>query len=181
MTSTDPHSGLPSGDTDVFRTARLFVRRWRSADEPELLALYSINKVVRWIDDGQSLSASEAARWMEVTFSNYQKRGYGMFAIEESNSAKTIGFGGLVHPDSQVEAEIKYAFSPEVWGHGFATEFVQGLVKWANCAHGLTHVIATVAPENLASQRVLVKSGFRQSEARTESDGSCTEVFEVRL
>ena len=113
--------------------------------------------------------------------SNYEKRGYGMFAIEERRSAKTIGFGGLVHPNGQVHAEVKYAFLPEVWGHGIATEFVQDLLKWAKSAHGLTHAIATVATENLASQRVLVKSGFRLSEARTESDGSRTEVFEVHL
>lgn len=93
------------------------------------MALYSIDKVVRWVDDGEALSASEAARWMEVTFSNYEKRGYGMFAIEDGKTAKTIGFGGLVHPGNQDDAEVKYAFLPEAWGHGFATEFVQGLAK----------------------------------------------------
>nr|WP_319386279.1 GNAT family N-acetyltransferase [uncultured Roseibium sp.] len=181
MTPGDQLSGLPQGGIEVFRTERLFVRKWRPADEPDLLTLYSIDKVVRWVDDGHPLSASEAARWMEVTFSNYEKRGYGMFAIEDGKTAKTIGFGGLVHPGNQDDAEVKYAFLPEVWERGIATEFVQGLAKWAMSALGLTHMIATVAPENLASQRVLVKSGFRQIEARIESDGSRTEVFEVYL
>jgi len=181
MSALDQHSGLPAGHNEVFRTDRLVVRRWRSADEPDLLALYSLKEVVRWIDDGQALSVSEAARWMEVTHSNYQKRGYGMFAIEEGQRANAIGFGGLVHPGNQEEAEVKYAFFPEIWGRGIATEFVQGLLKWAESAHSLDHAIATVAPENLASQRVLIKSGFLWSGARTESDGSHTEVFEVRL
>mgnify|MGYP001797251424 CR=1 FL=1 len=176
MTEKD-HPGSPLGEGAVFRTPRLLVRRWQVADEPDLLALYSIDRVVRWIDDGQALSPTDAARWMDVTFSNYQKRGYGMFAIAEGRGAKTIGFGGLVHPNGQSDAEIKYAFRPEVWGRGFATEFVQGLLKWARSAHGLTHAIATVAPENLASQRVLLKSGFQQSEARIENDGSRTEIF----
>ncbi|MEL6643251.1 MAG: GNAT family N-acetyltransferase [Pseudomonadota bacterium] len=165
----------------MFRTTRLSVRRWQSADKPDLLALYSIDRVVRWIDDGEALSPSEAARWMDVTFSNYQKRAYGMFAVEDARSGKTVGFGGLVHPNGQIDAEVKYAFFREVWGRGFATEFVHGLIKWARSAHRLTRAIATVAPENLASQRVLVKSGFRQSEARMESGGSRTEVFEVSL
>lgn len=181
MSAKVHQSSLPPGNGAVFRTTRLSVRRWRPADEPALLALYSIDKVVRWVDDGQALSPSEAARWLEVTFANYQKHGYGMFAIEQECDAKTIGFGGLVHPNGQIEAEVKYAFFPEVWGHGFAPEFVQGLLAWASSAHGLTHATATVAPENLASQRVLIKSGFQQSDARIESDGSRTEVFEVRL
>jgi RimJ/RimL family protein N-acetyltransferase len=181
MSAKDQYSGLSAGDNEVFSTARLVVRRWRSTDEPDLLALYSIKEVVRWIDDGQALSVSEAARWMEVTHSNYQNRGYGMFAIEEAQRAKTIGFGGLVHPGNQEEAEVKYAFLPDIWGRGIATEFVRELLKWAQSAHRLTHAIATVAPENLASQRVLIKSGFSRSKARMENDGSSTEVFEVRL
>ncbi len=181
MTSLEQHSGAPQGNIAVFRTERLFVRRWQPADEPDLLALYSIDKVVRWVDDGEALSASEAARWMEVTYSNYEKRGYGMFAIEDGKTAKTIGFGGLVHPGNQDDAEVKYAFLPEVWGHGIATEFVQGLAKWAMSAHQLNHMIATVAPGNLASQRVLAKSGFRHTEARIERDGSRTEVFVLHL
>ena len=104
-----------------------------------------------------------------------------MFAIEDGQRARTIGFGGLVHPGNQDEAEVKYAFSPEIWGQGLATNFVCGLLNWAETAHGLTYAIATVAPENMASQRVLIKSGFLWSEARTESDGSRTEVFEARL
>ena len=181
MTSRDQVPAAPLGGIEVFRTDRLFVRKWRPADEPDLLTLYGTDIVVRWVDDGQALSAVEAARWMEVTFSNYERRGYGMFAIEDSRTSKTIGFGGLVHPGNQDLAEVKYAFFPEVWGRGIATEFVLGLKKWAMSAHGLTHMIATVAPENVASQRVLVKSGFRKIEARMESEGRRTEVFEVHL
>ena len=48
-------------------------------------------------------------------------------------------------------------------------------------AHGPTQMIATVAPENFASQRVLVKSGFRKIDTRIEDEGSNTKVFEVRL
>lgn len=181
MNSRDPRSETSISDSAVFRTARLSVRRWRPTDEPDLLSLYSIERVVRWVDDGQALSPAEASRWMDVTFSNYQKRGYGMFVVEEYSGAKTIGFGGLVHPGGQSEAEVKYAFLPNVWGHGFATEFLQGLLRWAKSAGRLSHVIATVAPKNLASQRVLLKSGFRHSDGRIESDGSRTEVFEVHL
>ena len=68
MSVRNQHSGSVN---EVFHTDRLVVRKWRSADEPDLFALYNIKEVVRWIDDGQALSASEAARWMEVTHSNY--------------------------------------------------------------------------------------------------------------
>lgn len=166
---------------DVFRTDRLVVRRWREADEHDILALYSMKSVVRWIDDGQSLSASDAARWIRVTRDNYQKRGYGMFAIERLDRSKTIGFGGLVHPGNQSTAEVKYALLPDVWGKGYATEFVRGLLRYGNCAQRLARIVATVAEQNAASKRVLIKSGFHQSGTRTENDGSRTEIYEVRF
>ena len=62
MTSWDQIYGSLPGDIEVFRTKRLFVRKWRPADERNLLTLYSIDKVIRWVDDGEPLSASEAAR-----------------------------------------------------------------------------------------------------------------------
>ena len=164
----------------MFRTDRLFVRRWRVTDEADLLALYGMTEVVRWIDDGQPLSASEAAQWMKVTASNYQNRGYGMYAISSVDGTETRGFGGLVHPGNQPDAEVKYALFPAFWGRGFASEFVQGLLRYGKGVHRLTRVVATVAEENLASRQVLIKSGFHQSGMRIESDGARTVVFDIR-
>jgi len=181
MTSKDQQSHPLLSGAAVFRTDRLVVRRWRAADEPLVLALYGDRRVVRWVDDGQALSASEAAQWMEVTCNNYRKRGYGMFAVEDRHRAPPIGFGGLVHPGDQVDAEVKYALSPDVWGRGLATEFVQGLLGYGHRVHHLSRVIASVAAENVASQRVLLKSGFRPTGPRTETDGSRTEMFAICL
>ncbi len=181
MTLREQRSVKLVGNDEVFRTERLVIRKWRETDEPDLLALYSMDRVVQWIDDGQALTSSEATQWMAVTRNNYQKFGYGMFAIEDLNSSRVIGYGGLVHPGGQADAEIKYAFQPDTWGLGIATEFVQGLVGYARDEHGLSHVIATVDVENLASKRVLAKSGFRQTGTRTEEDGSTTVIFEAQL
>ncbi len=166
---------------EVFRTDRLLVRKWRGTDEPAVLALYSDPKVIRWVDDGEALSPSDAGRWMEVTRTNYHKRGYGMFAIERPLGNAPIGFGGLVHPGDQLEPEVKYAFFPNFWRMGYATEFVRGLLIYARGVHGLAQVVATVAEENGASKRVLTKSGFRQSGTNEEAARERIEHFEVFL
>jgi RimJ/RimL family protein N-acetyltransferase len=44
----------------------------------------------------------------------------------------------------------------------------------------MRQVIATVAPANLASQRVLAKAGMAEVEQRANDDGSTTCVFEWR-
>jgi RimJ/RimL family protein N-acetyltransferase len=163
----------------VFTTDRLAVRRWVDSDEPHVLDLYGQSAVVRWVDDGQPLTAAEAEHWMAVTFGNYARRGYGMFAIEDRNSSTIIGFGGIVHPNDQTEPEIKYAFQPDVWGAGLATEFVRGLVEYGQTSLGLQNFIATVAAENSASIRVLEKAGLQRTGIREEDDGSKTVVLEL--
>ena len=100
------------------------------------------------------------------------------FALVESGAI--AGFGGIVHPGGQPEAEVKYAWRREHWGQGLATEALSGLVRYAADAHGLDHLIATTKPENLASHRVLAKAGFTRGVLRDNDDGSQTQVFEWR-
>ena len=162
----------------VFVTARLRGRRWRATDLEHLMRVYGDADAMRWVGDGSPLTLDEAERWLEVTADNYATRGYGMFALEDRASGEVVGFVGIVHPGGQAEPEVKYAFARERWGRGLATEAVSGVVAYGASQHGITRMIATVAPGNAASQRVLAKAGFVPGEPRQESDGSQTLVFE---
>ena len=44
--------------------------------------------------------------------------------------------------------------------------------------HSIPFMIATTAPENIASHRVLVNAGMVKGEFRNNEDGSYTQVFE---
>jgi len=161
----------------VLTTERLLVRRWRSDDLEPLLSIYGDADAMRWVGDGSPLTEEEALRWLEVTRANYVKRGYGMFALESLGTGAIVGFIGIVHPGDQPEPEVKYAFARQHWGKGLATEAVRALVTHGARAYGLRRIIATTAPENLASHRVLLKSGFEKSEVRANDDGTFTWVF----
>lgn len=168
--------GTPGHDL-VFATDRLRARRWRDSDLETLLTVYGDPDAMRWVGDGSPLTKEEGLRWLEVTRANYARRGYGMFALEEAASGEIVGFIGIVHPGEQVEPEVKYAFARENWGMGLATEAVRGVVEYGSRVHGILRMIATTAPKNEASHRVLLKAGFRKSEVRANDDGSQTWVF----
>ena len=72
---------------------------------------------------------------------------------------------------------MKYAFLRSHWGQGLASEAIPALLTFGNQHHSLLQIIATVALGNLASQRVLAKSGMRLSHRRTNEDNSVTLVF----
>lgn len=163
-----------------FRTERLRVRRWRDADLPALLAVYGDAEAMRWVGDGRAITHEECVQWLDVTRSNYAKRGYGMFAVEERSSTEVIGFCGIVHPGGQPEPEVKYAFLRSQWGRGFATEAVSGLIAYGARTHNLAFIIATTAPSNHASHRVLLKAGMLRAGLRDNGDGTRTQLFEWR-
>ena len=164
-------------DRLVFRTERLTARRWRDSDLEPLLAVYGDADAIRWVGDGTPLTFEEGERWLEVTATNYERRGYGMFALEDNIGGHVIGFIGIVHPGGQSEPEVKYALAREHWGKGLATEAVRGIVEYGSYEHGLDRIIATTAPENQASHRVLLKAGFQKTWERANNDGSSTWVF----
>lgn len=163
--------------TTAFTTERLIARRWTGTEVEDLLAVYGDADAMRWVGDGKPITRELCVKWLEVTRNNYEKRGYGMLALEEKGSGRVVGFCGLVHPGGQEEAEVKYAFLRSHWGQGLATEAVLGLISHGRQVHGLARVMATAAPANLASHRVLLKAGFVHGPLRGHDDGSQTQVF----
>lgn len=164
--------------TPIFQSERLWCRRWISDDFASLLKVYSDLDAMRWVGDGRPLTHSACHEWFKVTAANYAKYGYGMFTLIEPQSGLVIGFAGLVHPGGQPEAEIKYALDRAYWGRGLASEAVPQLLQYGALVHGLKHIIATVAADNLASQRVLTKAGMMLKDQYLDEDGATTLVFQ---
>jgi RimJ/RimL family protein N-acetyltransferase len=162
----------------LFVTPRLFARRIGPADEEDMLRVYGDEDAMRWVGDGTAITREEVVTWIGVTVDNYRNRGYGMVALVERESGTVVGYCGLVHPGGQSEAEIKYALKREYWGCGLATEAARGLLDYGRRLHGLRHVIATVAPDNLASQRVLSNAGMVRGRCEPDEDGSITQYFD---
>lgn len=172
--------GGPTAPLTVFVTERLAVRHWHDGDLADLVGVYGDADAMRWVGEGRALTTAECLRWIEVTRENIRRRGYGMFAMTLRHAPVVVGFCGLVHPGGQPLAEVKYALHRAHWGRGYATEAVAGLLSHGARAHGLGHVVATAAPANLASHRVLLKAGLRPTHLRDNADGTRTQCFEWR-
>ncbi|MEP7054426.1 MAG: GNAT family N-acetyltransferase [Actinomycetota bacterium] len=69
-----------------------------------------------------------------------------------------LGWKGGPGPDGR--AEIGYSLAPDYRGAGYATEAVQGFALWATTRQEVRRLVAETLVDNLASRRVLEKSGF---------------------
>jgi ribosomal-protein-alanine N-acetyltransferase len=71
----------------------------------------------------------------------------------------SVGFKGP--PDADGLVEIGFSLLPTHQHHGFATEMVERLVQWACAQPGVRCAEAETSVDNLASVRVLERTGFQ--------------------
>jgi len=83
--------------------------------------------------------------------------------IRETATGALAGGIGLFQVEPLTsQAMIGYDLLPEYRGRGYATRAVRLIARWAFTYTGLARLIAGTAPENVASQRVLERAGFRR-------------------
>ena len=81
------------------------------------------------------------------------------FLIVDNNTDRIVGSCGFKTPPTNGIVEVGYGVAPMAQGKSAATAALKHLVSMAFDA-GATAVLAEVAPDNLASIRVVQKAGF---------------------
>jgi RimJ/RimL family protein N-acetyltransferase len=147
----------------VLETERLLLREFDEGDAGPFYVLGSDPAVTRYTGDpGGGVASAEHA--LEVLRSHpladYRRYGFGRWACVHKASGGVIGFAGLKYLDDLREVDIGYRLLPAYWGLGLATEAGRAVLGYGFTRLALRRVIGLVAPENLASVRVLEKLGL---------------------
>lgn len=83
-----------------------------------------------------------------------------LFAIDLNGQA----IGGIgIHPQQDImckNAELGYWLAQPFWGQGIVPEAVNQICNWAFNAYDITRIFARPFGRNIASQKVLEKTGF---------------------
>ncbi len=96
-----------------------------------------------------------------------EKRRLYLWTILLKETYEFIGIAGMtLSLDKFKLGEIYYKFLPAMWGNGYATEVAQTLIKAGFNDFKLHKVEAGVATGNIASMRVLEKSGMTREGLR---------------
>jgi RimJ/RimL family protein N-acetyltransferase len=144
-------------------TARIALRAFASDDVDDLFALDSIPEVMRYIGDGSVVAdraASEAA--IPLILRRYAEHpGTGSWRASRRDDGRFVGWVSLKHAGASPDIEIGYRLMPHAWGQGIATELATAMVRRGFAEVGLDRIIGVTHPDNLASQRVLLKIGMR--------------------
>ena len=96
----------------------------------------------------------------------------GRWAVDEKANSKFVGSFALIplpFEDEKDKIQIGYALLPNEWGKGYATELTSAGIQFYFSNHALDELHAITTPANIASQKVLLKSGFFEN--GTKKDG----------
>ena len=138
------------------------LRRWRESD----LACIEEGSRDPDIPAGTTVPATftnaEGLAWIERQWGRHDK-GEGLsLAVADAGSDEALGNINLLFRPQPGTAAIGYWLIERVRGRGLGSRAVGLLARWAVTDAGLARVEALVLPDNVASQRVLEKAGFRR-------------------
>jgi ribosomal-protein-alanine N-acetyltransferase len=158
----------------IFETPRLIVRTLLDTDFPDIYRMQSDPVTMRYIR--APATDEQPVRERIAMWENYREKcpGLGVFALEYKSDGAFAGYATARHVDFNPETgeyEIGYAVAPEWQGQGLASELVPPLCQYLFDRSGAPVLVAFTDPENAVSQRVLLKSGFRETGTRKVYDG----------
>lgn len=148
--------------SNFLETDRLIIKLTSIEDFDNILALRSDPQVQKYTTQPPA-TKQDVQRFLGMIIPYQKKHGHGMASVFEKATGEFVGQAGIFHVghnDLQPEIEIGYRFHVKDWGKGFATEVTKALVAWGFKHLKIDMIVSFAKTENIASRRVLEKSGF---------------------
>ena len=155
-------------DSYTFLTERLAARDWHEAeragtvdDLPAAIAAMLTEPVTRWLPpDWQGPYAPErAAAWIAD-----RDREGPVLLVEAREDGRVLGlvllFEEARREGDGVDLRLGYLLAEDAWGRGLGSELLGGLVERCRARADVRSIIGGVAPDNVASIRLLKRHGF---------------------
>jgi ribosomal-protein-alanine N-acetyltransferase len=152
--------GAPTVNAEA-RTVRLLLCRMREDDRDDLCRMHSDPRVMATL--GGVRDDRQTDEFLHGACAHWERYGFGFWTVRDLATGRFAGRGGLLHTAivGGDDVEVAYAFLPEFWGRGLATELAHESVRAAFEELGLAEVVCFALPANRASRRVMEKVGFR--------------------
>ena len=150
-------------DLDTVETARMIAERLRPRHHDELAVLLRDPRVAGTLWPGEDPPSDAQLRYiLSDKLDHWARYGFGLWLLRDRATGAMVGRGGLQHTMVGREGEIEagWAIAPDRWGEGLATELAGACTAVAFDRLELQTIIAMALPTNIASRRVMEKTGF---------------------
>jgi RimJ/RimL family protein N-acetyltransferase len=160
--------------TVELQTRRLNFRRYRLADHDAVFELFSDSYARRFYP--QMAARDRARDWIAWNLDNYERHGFGLWAIEARDDSRFVGDCGLTYQEveGRDELEIGYHLRASERGNGFAVEAAAACLGYGFAVLGAERICSIVLPSNHASCAV---AGKIHAQRRSFTKGGQPAIF----
>ena len=149
----------------TLRTERLILRPLSLDDWEAYAAAWADPRMTAFIG-GQPRTRTESWGKFLQSIGLWPLFGYGYWSFVDRESGAFLGNGGLASFERGLSEltgypEAGWAFVPDAWGKGLATEAMAAVLAWADETLGHKEIRCIIDPDNIASLRVAAKLGFQ--------------------
>lgn len=158
------------------QTKRLFLAPMETSDAPQVFKWTGDERVTKYLRYTTYTRMEDLYTWIGSLADDSNGYEFGFFL----HDGQLIGAGGVYPIKGTNDYEIGYNLAYDYWGRGYVTEATKAIMAWAQSCLGAQNFVVSHAVENIGSQRVIEKCGFRFDRMGSYSkfDGSVT--FESR-
>jgi RimJ/RimL family protein N-acetyltransferase len=146
-------------------TSRLVLRPWEESDVGDVENIYAAPSVAPWLTP--QLGAIDSVDDLRTVFAAWPAEAredlacQGHWAVQKRDSADVVGGLSLQYaPVGGESLTISWALAPNAWGHGFATEAGDALIRWAMHEEGVEEVFAILQPDNARAAATAERIGM---------------------
>jgi [ribosomal protein S5]-alanine N-acetyltransferase len=154
----------------IFVTKRLRVRHFTSLDYDNYFSLQGNAEVMQYIRPPRTREESDEFLREKILTAS-QREYKGIWAVEEAGTGLFLGCFVIIPIPNDVEkTQLGYSFLPQHWGKGYATEVTKEGVNYFYNRTPLTEIYGVTEIPNVASQKVLLKAGFKQIASKMDGE-----------
>jgi len=137
------------------------LRGWEEEDLPALVAVCQDPEIARWTRVPSPYGEAQAREFLVAKEQMAAEHGDRYFAVVDAGEQRLLGSIAFRRVGDR-RAQIGYLVAAEARGRGVATRAVRLLAAWAFAEGDVARLDLLTQPENLASQRVAERAGFRR-------------------
>jgi ribosomal-protein-alanine N-acetyltransferase len=141
-------------------TQHLTLRPLTMDDLDAMFRLFSEQDMLKYFPNPNPPTIDRARKMIETQIQQWEEYGLGSWAVAPYGETELAGWNGLQYLPETNETEVGYMLSRKFWGKGYSTEGARAGLVFGFKNLGLDQIVGLVHPDNIASQRVLLKCGM---------------------
>ena len=145
----------------ILETKRLVLREFTTDDAKMFYDLNKDTAVVQFVCEKPLESEAQALEILtdKILINQYEKFGYGRWAVHIKKNGLFIGWCGLKNDNGGID--LGYRYKKRFWGKGFGTEAAKAVLDYGFEQLNIDKIVAKAMEQNAGSIEIMKKIGMK--------------------